>query len=86
MVFIGLSMSDLNIRRWLSHTNSVLNQDVYNMTGREENVTNHLWVTTPSSNETETEIKKLGLYHLGVKVSEINEWSKLQPALLNLIS
>lgn len=85
MVFIGLSMSDANIRRWLSHVNSVLNRDVYNMTGREENVANHMWVTPKTHNKTEHELKKLGLYHLGVKVAEIESWSRLQPALLNLI-
>lgn len=85
MVFIGLSMSDPNIRRWLSHVNSVLNRDIYNMTGREENVAIHMWVTPQTNNKTEHELKKLGLQHLGVKVAEIESWSRLQPALLNLI-
>lgn len=86
MVFIGLSMSDPNIRRWLSHTNTVLNKDVYNMSGEVVNTTSHLWVTTKSDSEIEREIKKLGLYHLGIKVAEIDGWNRIKPGLLNLIS
>jgi hypothetical protein len=86
MVFIGLSMSDPNIRRWLSHTNSVLNRDIFNMTGEVKNTTNHLWVTPKSTSNAERELKKLGLYHLGIKVAEIDNWSRLKDGMLNLIS
>lgn len=85
IVFIGLSMSDPNIRRWLSHTNNVLNQDVYNISGKRSNVTNHIWITPSVLNETEKDLKKLGLYHLGIKVGEISSWTNIKNGLMNLI-
>lgn len=86
MVFIGLSMSDPNLRRWLGYTNSNLNQDIFNMWGKVVNTTNHIWITPKTDEIVEMELKKLGLSHLGIKVGEIENWSRLKAALLNLIN
>lgn len=86
VIFIGLSMSDPNIRRWLAHTNSVLNKDVFNISGVEKSVSSHFWLTPKSGTETEMTLKKLGLAHLGVKVGEITDWSRVFVALTNLIT
>jgi hypothetical protein len=86
IIFIGLSMSDPNIRRWLAHVHSVLNKDILHLTGKEEKSASHIWITPKSISVTEQEFKKLGLYHLGVKVGEIENWTKLYSGLSNLIS
>jgi hypothetical protein len=86
ILFIGLSMSDPNIRRWLAHTSSVLNRDIFNISGNQTNVYSHIWLTTKSASATEMTLKKLGLSHLGVKVGEINDWSRVYAGLTNLIS
>lgn len=86
ILFIGLSMSDPNIRRWLAHANSVLNKDIINIKGKETNIYSHIWLTPKSASTTEMSLKKLGLSHLGVKVGEINDWSRVYAGLSNLIS
>lgn len=85
-LFIGLSMSDPNVRRWLAHTSSVLNNDIINLPGENRNATPHIWVTPKAKFETERKLKQLGLSHLGTKVGEIEDWSKLHFALTNLVS
>lgn len=86
LIFIGLSLSDPNIRRWLAHSQSVLNRDIINITGREANFAGHIWITPKSTSDTEQKLKKLGLSHLGLKVGEIENWSNLYSGLINLIA
>jgi hypothetical protein len=64
VVFIGLSMSDPNIRRWLAHTSSVLNNDILNISGTPNNFYPHIWLTPRPMSDTERTLKKLGLSHL----------------------
>lgn len=85
MIFIGLSMSDSNLRRWLSHCSTVLDNDVFNLRGKYEKVLSHIWMNPKSSTPEESEIKKLGLFHLGIKVGQIENWSEINSALNNLI-
>jgi hypothetical protein len=86
LIFIGLSMSDPNIRRWLAHTNSVLDRDILNISRKSTNSYRHIWMTPKSNTDTERTIKKLGLSHLGVKVGELDDWTRIHAGLTNLIS
>jgi hypothetical protein len=83
-VFIGLSMSDLNIRRWLSWVSKIISQEIKFIADQDAIPQKHLWITTQPKNDLEFEIKANGLSHLAIKTGYIPDWSDLDQALNNL--
>jgi hypothetical protein len=85
-VFIGLSMSDLNIRRWLSWVTKILSQEIYQVAKTYAVPQKHLWITDEPKNQVEFDIKANGLSHLGVKTGFIPTWVDLDKGLYNLLN
>ncbi|WP_143271687.1 SIR2 family protein [Bradyrhizobium mercantei] len=85
MVFVGLSMADANIRRWLSATELELDaeRDLIS-SGRRINPA-HLWLTTRQADPVMNRIKLVSLLHLGVRPALIDSWHDLEPAMRNLL-
>lgn len=84
LIFIGLSMSDPNIRRWLSWctTNSI--KEVNFTKGHDYVRGEHLWITQKPENN-EAKIIEHALIHLGIRICWIKTWDELLDVLNNLL-
>jgi len=85
IVFVGLSMSDPNIRRWLSWCEGYRRDDIAQLGGSPAFLSQHLWITTPSADPVIQHAKESGLLHLGVRTAFVQNWSLLEDALGNLL-
>ncbi|KOE09852.1 hypothetical protein ACS89_16845 [Vibrio parahaemolyticus] len=88
MVFVGLSMSDPNIRRWLGSGHGYALEDVRKINQNDDIdfVHRHYWFTSKSGDQDVDNVIGYGLGHLGVKTVFLNSWSELQPGLLNMLA
>lgn len=85
MIFIGLSMSDPNIRRWLSWSAENINSQLETVTGERKSVMSHLWIKPKSGEPELNDFFTSALTHLSTKPGWINDWSDLQAGLLNMM-
>lgn len=85
MVFLGLSMSDPNIRRWMSWVNESYSSQLNEL--RQENTIslNHLWIRTESSNKDVQEFLDVSLRHLGVKIGILRGWNEVEKTLKKIM-
>lgn len=84
LVFVGLSMTDPNIRRWLSWCNGYRLDEIAYRGASPPFSCPHIWITTPSSELNLQRTKESGLLHLGVRTAFIPNWDVLEDALSNL--
>jgi hypothetical protein len=84
MVFVGLSMSDPNIRRWLSWCDGYRRDEISQHGSFPTFSSQHLWITTHSADPRIQRVKETGLLHLGVRTAFIPSWDALENALTNL--
>lgn len=85
IVFIGLSMSDPNIRKWLAWTHQNKLKELKRVEGKDIKTLNHVWITTRPKSKDQEMIIANSMYHLGVKTAYIDDWSELQNGLANII-
>jgi hypothetical protein len=85
MVFVGLSMSDPNIRRWLSWCDGYRRAEISQRGATPLFSCPHIWITTRSTDWRIQRTKETGLLHLGVRTAFIPSWDALESALGNLI-
>lgn len=67
MVFVGLSMSDPNIRRWLSWCDGYRRDEISQRGSSPTFSSQHLWITTRSADPRIQSAKETGLLHLGLE-------------------
>jgi len=85
LIFLGLSMSDPNIRRWLSWTAENYSKELQQKIASDILSLRHLWIKTKmKSSETQSFID-VSLHHLGVKVALIDSWGHLEKGLMNIM-
>lgn len=85
LVFLGLSMSDPNIRRWLSWTNQAYNDELNFVTGGKATSLSHLWIRTKASNIATQSFLDVSLRHMGVKIGLIEDWGKVEETMLKIM-
>jgi hypothetical protein len=85
MVFVGLSMSDPNIRRWLSWCDGYRRAEISRRGTSPDFSSQHIWITSRSTDCRIQRVKETGLLHLGVRTAFIPNWDALESALGNLI-
>ncbi len=88
LVFVGLSMSDPNIRRWLGTGYKLSVKDLTAVTGKpiDDFIFTHYWIRTKSKDTNMNAVTSIGLAHLGVKTLWLDDWSSLGNAFSNLLS
>ncbi len=86
MVFLGFSMSDPNMRRWMALSNQSALHDLNAMTKLTDMTPRHIWLTTdPLEVALKTRYNE-ALSHLGVRPGWIRDWSQTEFALRNLLA
>jgi len=78
LVFFGLSMSDPNIRRWLSWTNQAYLSELKSVTEGKGISLPHLWIKTKASSDDIQEFMDMSLHHMGVKLGIIENYSMVE--------
>lgn len=84
LIFVGLSMSDSNIRKWLSWTSENHNNELKETRRKDIIHLNHLWIS--QSNTSEVDLQKDSLIHLGTRIAWINNWNELEKGLNNILA
>jgi hypothetical protein len=84
MVFLGLSLTDSNIRKWLIFSQTHDNDTLINIADVKNFTCRHIWIdrTPPKLDST---ILDYLTRHLGVKIATLEDWKFVGPALKNLI-
>lgn len=85
LIFLGLSMSDPNIRRWLSWTNQAYINELSDETNGKAMSLPHLWIRTKSSSDSLQEFMDVSLRHMGVKIGLIKNWSEVEVILKKIM-
>lgn len=85
VVFIGVSLSDPNMRRWLSwiHDNRV--QELKERGAYRGVSTSHLWINTKPASDVERAWIESCVAHLGVRLVWINSWNEMGQGLRLLL-
>lgn len=84
MVFVGLSMADANIRRWMNSAHIEEKHDLGLIaTGTPVNPA-HLWVSRKPTDPKLERLKSVALTHLGIRPAWIAGWKHLGEGLNNL--
>jgi SIR2-like domain len=86
MIFAGLSMSDANIRRWMSASETELSLDHELVFSGPRLNPKHFWVTRKPSNPELRRVKLVSMVHLGIRPAWIAEWAQLEAALSNMLA
>lgn len=85
LLFLGLSMSDPNIRKWLNWTNESINSDLTSYQNIDINSNKHIWIKPRPKSVDEEEFLKYSLSHLGVKMGWIDNYDQVKVSLLNIM-
>lgn len=85
MVFIGLSLTDGNMRRWLSwiHTNKI--EEFQNNGIKYKDSTEHFWINKKPKTEVEKIWVEETVAHLGVRLVWIDNWSQTGEILSKML-
>ena len=86
MIFIGFSMSDPNMRRWMALSNQSALQDLNAMTKLTEMTPRHIWLTTEPHNPALKAVQNEALVHLGIRPGWIGDWAEVEVAFQNLLA
>ncbi len=81
MVFIGVSLSDPNMRKWLSWVQYERSADI----NQSVDSTKHFWITKEPDNEETMKWMEASVYHLGVRIIWIKEWNEATNALKKIL-
>lgn len=85
LVFVGLSMSDPNIRRWLSWTNQAYLRELNSVTEGKGISLPHLWIKTKNSSTKVQDFLDVSLRHMGVKIGLIENYDKIEETLRKIM-
>lgn len=86
MVFLGLSMADSNIRKWMNGINIEKSRDLQLFGYDGIPNPHHVWIKPEPADPRMKQVYLLSLLHLGVRPGWIESWRDVETALLNLSS
>jgi hypothetical protein len=86
MVFVGVSFSDPNLRRWLGFVHSNRMRELAAVGQNVVDSNRHYWIhKKPASAEEQVWIERV-VSHLGVRLVWIESWSHVREALMRMLS
>lgn len=80
-VFVGVSLSDPNMRRWLSWTHINRMKELGTRFAYSGASTSHYWITRQPDSVDERLWMESSVEHLGVRIIWLNDWSEIGAAL-----
>lgn len=80
VIFIGLSFTDANLRRWLSWIHASKKDALMKM-GIQEDSTSHYWIEKIPEDRRMQRWYELSVAHLGIRIIWINDWSEVPEVL-----
>ncbi|MGE0468968.1 MAG: SIR2 family protein [Nitrospira sp.] len=86
LVFVGHSLSDPNIRKWLAWIAKAHNEDLESTKGIGSKSATHIWFAQRPKDERLTKVMEHSLVHLGTRICWLNDWSQIEGAFLNLLA
>jgi hypothetical protein len=86
LLIVGQSLSDSNIRRWLSWATEIRDVETTRRAGAAHHNMPHVWVTTRPKTSSESEVLKHALTHLGVRIAWLSDWNEVEAALKFLLA
>ena len=81
LIFVGVSLSDPNMRKWLSWVQTERNVDI----NETVNSSQHFWINKKPQDETIMTWMEAAVYHLGVRIIWINHWNEVAIVLKKII-
>jgi hypothetical protein len=86
LCFIGLSMADANIRRWLAWTFEGYTADLIDVTASKDLSGKHVWLNTKvAGNGVQIDLYTYALRHLGVQVCWLPNWRSFDSVFKQLL-
>ena len=85
MVFVGVSLSDANMRRWLGWIHSNKMNEFRNNGIDSRDATEHFWINKKPKTEVERIWMEESVAHLGVRLVWIDEWNQVGKALKKML-
>lgn len=76
--FVGLSMTDYNIRRWLSWLHAARVRDIKHKNPLATDSTHHYWINVSPHNAQQKKWYEACVAHLGVRIIWIDDWSQIK--------
>jgi hypothetical protein len=86
LVFVGLSMADQNIRRWLSLAHASMADDLHTVADIDTFEPSHLWITAQPQDTNRAQVQTVALSHLGVKPVWLTDWPEISNGFKNLLA
>ena len=85
LVFIGVSLTDPNMRRWLSWVNHLRLEDIKHHDASVKDSTQHYWITKIPKNDNKARWMEACVSHLGVRIIWINDWNEVDKVLSKML-
>lgn len=86
LVFVGVSLSDPNMRRWLSWVHSVRVAELTEVGAPSPTSTVHYWITRQAGSAAERKWTESLVSHLGVRIIWVSEFSEISARLRTMLS
>jgi hypothetical protein len=86
IVFVGVSLSDPNMRRWLSYVHAERERELRKHPTYKGASTKHYWFTEDPNNESIRNWVESCVSHLGVRIIWLKKWKLLEEAFNKLLS
>lgn len=85
VIFIGVSLSDPNMRRWLSWIQKNRSSEIKHLEKTRKNSTLHYWIQEKPIEKKQQQWIEASVYHLGVRVIWIDKWNNLETLLNEMV-
>jgi len=86
VVFIGVSLTDPNMRRWLSWIYQAKLNDIKHYNKNISLSTSHYWINKLPNNTQEKEMLEAIVANLGIRIIWIKEWTEVSLAMKKLLN
>ena len=85
MVFVGVSLSDSNMRNWLSRVAQNKIKELNEVFGHNGDSTSHFWIQKHPGSESEATWIESSVSHLGVRLVWVSEWDEVGTTLRKML-
>ena len=81
VIFVGVSLSDPNMRKWLNCVQSERSKDI----GEDVDSTKHFWITKIPNNKETMDWMEASVYHLGVRIIWVKSWGQTSSVIKKML-